>query len=167
MNPQTTLQQDIERLAHQERVLRFDRFDQSSAWDLGTRLKALSEARGVALTIEVRLVKDTVFFYAMPGTGPSNADWARRKRNTVDLQQSSSYAVGRALERDGSTLELKLGLPLRDYASHGGSFPIRVNGVGCVGTVTVSGIPQRQDHGIVVEALAAMCGIALADVALA
>jgi uncharacterized protein (UPF0303 family) len=166
MNSQPTLQQDIERLAHQERVLRFDRFDQASAWDLGTRIKALSEARGAALTIEVRLAKETVFFYAMPGTGPAHADWARRKRNTVDLQQTSTYAVGRALERDGTTLEHKLGLPLRDYASHGGSFPIRVHGVGCIGTVTVSGIPQREDHGIVVEALAAMCGVALADVAL-
>jgi uncharacterized protein (UPF0303 family) len=167
MSPQPTLHQDIERLAHQERVLRFDRFDQACAWDLGTRIKALSEARGAALTIEVRLAKETVFFYAMPGTGPGNADWARRKRNTVDLQQSSSYAVGRALERDGTTLEYKLGLPLRDYASHGGSFPIRVNGVGCIGTVTVSGIPQREDHGVVVEALAAMCGVPLADVVLA
>jgi uncharacterized protein (UPF0303 family) len=38
--------------------------------------------------------------------------------------------------------------------------------VGCVGTVTVSGVPQREDHAIVVEALATLCGVPLADVAL-
>jgi uncharacterized protein (UPF0303 family) len=59
-----------------------------------------------------------------------------------------------------------MGLPLRDYATHGGSFPIRVTGVGGVGAVTVSGIPQREDHALVVACLAEMCGIPLAEVAL-
>lgn len=165
-----TLQQDIQRLALQEQLLQFDHFDQTTAWDLGCRLKAICEARAVSLSFEIRLAKETVFYYAMPGTNPSNADWARRKRNLVELVQTSSYAVNRANARahakgDVDT-ETLMGLPVRDFASHGGSFPIRVRGVGCVGVVTVSGVPQREDHAIVVEALAAMCGVALADVAL-
>ncbi|MEY4882378.1 MAG: hypothetical protein RIS34_232 [Pseudomonadota bacterium] len=160
------LEQDIERLAKQEQVLRFDRFDHATAWELGTRIRALCEARGLALTTEIRLARETVFFCAMPGTTPGHSDWARRKRNTVELVQRSSYAVGRSLELEGSSMEQKMGLPTRDYATHGGSFPIRVNGVGCLGTVTVSGAPQREDHAIVVEVLAALCGVPLADVAL-
>jgi uncharacterized protein (UPF0303 family) len=39
------------------------------------------------------------------------------------------------------------------YAPHGGSFPVYVAGVGAVATVTVSGLPQQQDHNLVVEAL--------------
>jgi uncharacterized protein (UPF0303 family) len=161
------IDQDILRIATQEQLLQFDHFDPSTAWELGTRLKALCEARGDALTLEVRLGKETVFFYAMPGTTPSNADWARRKRNTVELLHTSSYSTGLALKKEGATLEETMGLPARDYAHHGGSFPIRVRGVGCVGVVTVSGVPQRQDHAIVVEALAGLCGVSLADVALA
>jgi uncharacterized protein (UPF0303 family) len=34
-------EQDIERMAEQERRLRFDRFDNATAWELGTRVKAL------------------------------------------------------------------------------------------------------------------------------
>jgi uncharacterized protein (UPF0303 family) len=35
-----------------------------------------------------------------------------------------------------------------------------------VGTVTVSGAPQRDDHNLVVEVLAKLCGVPLAEVAL-
>jgi len=164
--PPADLDRDIARLAEQESRLRFTRFDLATAWDLGSHLKAAAAAHGVGLAIEVRLARETVFFYAMPGTGPDNADWIRRKRNTVELLQRSSYAVGRSLEREGQSLEAKLGLPTRDYASHGGGFPLRVDAVGCIGVVTVSGIPQREDHAMVVASLAALCGIAPADVAL-
>ncbi|OYQ40320.1 hypothetical protein CHU94_13565 [Rhodoferax sp. TH121] len=161
-----TIATDLDRLALQEQRLQFDAFDQTTAWTLGSTLKALCEAASVALAIEVRLSKETVFYYAMPGTGPTNADWARRKRNTVELLHTSSYAMGLKLEQEKSSLEAKQGLPLRDYATHGGSFPIRVRGVGVVGVVTVSGIPQREDHAMVVQALATLCGVPLADVAL-
>lgn len=161
-----TIATDLERLALQEQRLQFDAFDQSTAWTLGTNIKALCEAASVALSIEIRLAKDTVFYYAMPGTGPGNADWARRKRNLVELSQTSSYAIGLKLEQEKSSLKEKQGLPLRDFTAHGGSFPIRVRGVGMVGVVTVSGIPQREDHAMVVKALAALCGVPLAEVAL-
>ena len=153
-------ERDLERIAEQERRLVFDRFDAATAWDLGTRLKALAEARGIAVAIEVRLARNTVFFYAMPGTSPRNADWARRKCNTVDLTHRSSYAIGRTPLRDGRTPLQRMGQPERDYAGDGGAFPIIVSGVGCIGAVVVSGLPEREDHALVVEALAAMLGIA-------
>ena len=161
-----SLDQDIERLAAQEQRLQLDRFDNAAAWELGTKVKAIAEARGVTLAIEVRLARETVFFCSMPGATPSNADWVRRKRTAVELLHRSSYAIGRSLEKEGTTLEKKSGLPERDYATHGGCFPIRVRGVGCIGTVTVSGVPQREDHAIVVEALASLAGVPLAGVAL-
>ena len=161
-----TLATDLTRLALQEQRLQFDTFDYATAWTLGSRIKASCEAAGVSLAIEIRIAKETVFYCAMPGTGPGNADWARRKRNSVELLQTSSYALGLKLEQEGSSLEAKQGLPLRDFATHGGAFPIRVRGVGCVGVVTVSGIPQREDHGMVVQALAELCGVPLAEVVL-
>ena len=160
------LDQDIARIAEQERRLRFDSFDQNTAWDLGTRLRALAAARGVGVAIEVRLARDTVFFCSMPGTSPANADWARRKRNTVEMLGQSSYRVGRSLELERSSLEAKMGLPLRDYASHGGSVPVITTSGTCVGVVTVSGLPQRDDHSMVVQALAALCGVPLSEIAL-
>jgi len=160
------IERDIARIAEQERRLRFGRFDEDAAWDLGSRLRTLAESRGVGVTIEVRVARETVFFCAMRGTAPANADWARRKRNTVELLSRSSYGVGRSMQKTGGSLEAGMGLPTRDYASHGGSVPIFVEGGGCVGTVTVSGLPQREDHALVIEAMAAVCGVPLSEVAL-
>lgn len=150
------IDQDIAKLEQQEAGLRWRRFDLDTAWELGQALRAAALARGAALTIEVRLLGQTVFASVMPGTTPANADWARRKRNTVELLHSSSYLVGLRLARDGGSLEEKMGLATRDHASHGGCVPIVVDGVGCVGNATVSGLPQREDHELVVEVMAAM-----------
>lgn len=160
-------QHDLAVINTQEQRLRFERFDASAAWTLGTLLKSLAERRGVAVTIEVRIARQTVFLHAMQGTSLSNEDWARRKRNVVELLNVSSYRISRELARDGGSLEERMGLPSRDYASHGGSFPIHVNGVGVIGAVTVSGLPQREDHAMVVQALAEMTGVPLEDVRLA
>lgn len=160
------IERDLDRMAEQERRLCFTHFDNAVAWELGTRLRAHCEAVGVNLSIEIRLAGETIFFFAMPGTKPENADWARRKRNTVELLQRSSYAVGRSLEKEDVSLEQDRRLPVRDYAVHGGGFPIRVINGDCVGAVAVSGAPQRQDHAIVVEVLAGMCGVPLGDVEL-
>lgn len=157
MKNTTDTMRDLAIIDRQEELLQFNAFDNSMAWLLGESIKSHCESRGLAVAIEIRICRETVFFFAMSGTSPNNADWARRKRNTTELQQRSSYAVGLALP-EGTTLKTQSGLPLRDYAHHGGSFPIRVKGIGVVGAVTVSGLPQREDHRIVVRIIAEMLG---------
>ena len=63
------------------------------------------------------------------------------------------------MERDGETMEGRHGLALADYAAHGGGFPVWVKGVGCVGSIIVSGMPQRDDHNLVVAAMAKVLGV--------
>ena len=153
---------DLECVEEQLRRLRFTAFDEHAAWELGNDLRQRALDLGVAITIEVRLAGATVFLHAMPGTAPANADWARRKRNVVEQLQRPSYAVGLEAARDGRSVLDEMGLDARNVAAHGGAFPILVDGVGCVGVATVSGLPQRDDHALVVEALAARCGADLA-----
>lgn len=157
---------DLDRIDEQQRRLRLSAFDEDTAWRLGSDLRRRASEMDAAVTIEIRLGGETVFLHAMPGTSPANADWARRKRNVVELLHQPSYAVGLVAERDGKSVLELMGLADRDVAAHGGSFPIVVNDVGCVGVVTVSGLPQREDHELVVGALADHCGIDLDDVRL-
>jgi uncharacterized protein (UPF0303 family) len=152
---------DLDIIAEQLRRLRFPAFDERTAWELGRDLRRRASDLGVAVTIEIRLAGATVFLNAMPGTSPANADWARRKRNVVELLQRPSYAIGLEAARDGRSLLDEMGLDPRDVAAHGGAFPIVVDGVGCVGVATVSGLPQRDDHALVVEALAERCAVDL------
>jgi uncharacterized protein (UPF0303 family) len=89
----------------------------------------------------------------MRGTTPDNWEWIRRKRNVVMRYHRSSYAIGLKHERAGTTLQDATGLDLRDYSTHGGCFPVMLAGTGCIGTITVSGLPQREDHSLVVSVL--------------
>jgi uncharacterized protein (UPF0303 family) len=152
------LTEDLSAIASQERELCFDRFDEEVAWQLGSRVRELALARKLGVVIDVRRFGQPLFYTALAGTTPDNPEWVRRKTNVVARFHRSSYAIGLELKQIGSSLLEKYGLPLEDYASHGGSFPIRVNNAGVIGAVTVSGVPQRIDHELVVEALCAVVG---------
>jgi uncharacterized protein (UPF0303 family) len=159
--------EDIRRLELQERRLQFDAFDCRTAWEVGLALKAAAEARQAALIVDIQLQAMPLLIFALPGATPDNFDWARRKRNVVLRFHRSSYAMGRKLAHENKTLADLGALPERDYATHGGSFPILLRGTGCAGAVTISGLPQREDHNLVVETLAGVLGRDLGDCALA
>ena len=152
------LSEDLERIAVQERELVLPRLDTQVAWELGLRLKTLAEERGLALVVDIRRFGQPLFYAALEGTTPDNAEWVRRKSNVVARFHRSSSAVGLSLKLKNTTLQERHGLPVSDYAADGGSFPLIVTGTGIVGSVTVSGLPQRDDHELVVEALCGMLG---------
>jgi uncharacterized protein (UPF0303 family) len=151
------LNEDIERVTLQERELRMPRLDAQVAWELGVRLRTMAVERGLAIVIDVRRFGQPLFYAALDGTTPDNVEWVRRKGNVVARFHRSSYGVGLNLKLKNDSLEAR-GLPITDYASHGGSFPLAVEGAGVVGSITVSGLPQRADHELVVEALCGMLG---------
>ncbi|MGD0348003.1 MAG: heme-degrading domain-containing protein [Terracidiphilus sp.] len=152
------LSEDLEKIRIQESELRLPRLDAQVAWDLGTRIRTMATERGLILVIDVRRFGQPLFYAALDGTTPDNAEWVRRKSNVVARFHRSSYAVGMTLKVKATTLLERYGLPVADYAADGGSFPLIVEGAGIVGSATVSGLPQRDDHNLVVEALCALLG---------
>jgi uncharacterized protein (UPF0303 family) len=160
------LSDDLAAIAVQERELQFSRFDEEVAWQLGTRVRELAIARKFGVVIDVRRFAQPLFYCALASTSPDNPEWVRRKSNVVARFHRSSYAIGLELQQSGGTLLEKHGLSLADYAVHGGSFPIRVNSAGVIGSVTVSGVPQRSDHELVVAALCVALGKDYASLAL-
>ncbi len=158
--------EDLERIALQERELVLPRLDAQVAWDLGTRLRAMALERGLAVVIDVRRCGQPLFYAAMDGTTPDNPEWVRRKSNVVARFHRSSYAVGIKEKIKGESLVESQGLAIADYATHGGSFPLSVAGGGILGSVTVSGLPMRADHELGVEALCALIGRSYAELKL-
>ena len=149
---------DLDLIAAQERELVLPRFDEDVAWELGSRLRDLAAVRGLQVVIEIRRTGQLLFYTALKGTTPDNAEWVRRKSNSVGRFYKSSYALGLGLKEIKSTMEERYQLSAADYAFHGGSFPLRVASAGYIGSVTVSGLPQRADHQLVVEALCLFLG---------
>jgi len=133
---------------------------------LGSRLRAIAAERNLAVVIDVRLFGQPLFYAAMDGTTPDNTEWVRRKSNVVARFHCSSYAVGLREKLKNQTLHESQGLPIAHYATHGGSFPLRVAGAGVVGSVTVSGLPMRADHELAVEALCGLLGRSYAELRL-
>lgn len=148
--------EDLERINLQERELVLPRLDAQFAWELGSRLHALAADRQLAVVIDVRRFGQPLFYAAMEGTTPDNVEWVRRKSNVVARFHRSSYAIGLREKIKNETLLESQGLPVVDYATHGGSFPLAVEDAGVVGSVTVSGLPQRADHELVIEALCSL-----------
>lgn len=148
---------DLARVIHQETELRLPRFDHDDAWRLGTLLRDLAVARKYSLVIDIRRFGQPIqplFYAALAGTTPDNARWVQRKANVVARFHRSSYQLGLYLAQSNTTIREKYSLDEADYAAHGGSFPLYVIHAGIIGAVTVSGLPQREDHNLVVEALA-------------
>lgn len=150
---------DIEILKQQEAVLHFKRFNEEDAWTLGNQMRAAAIAKSLPFVIDLRVGIRPLFYIALPGSTPENPDWVRRKVNTVYRFEGSSYRIALEYKLRSVSFDASRGLDPLQFAPAGGGFPIRLAG-SVVGAVTVSGVPQREDHNFVAENLAEYLGIA-------
>jgi uncharacterized protein (UPF0303 family) len=145
-------------LLAEEEELQFSSFTNDDAWDLGCALVTVGRERRAPVAINVVRNGHRLFAAALTGATPDNDSWIRRKERVVARFGHSSLAVRQTFAERGSTFEQQSGLDPQEYAAHGGCFPVIVRSVGPVGTVTVSGLPQVEDHTMVVTALRARLG---------
>lgn len=137
----------------QEQALTFTSFTNDEAIGLGMKLIEAGRAESLPITVDVRRGDQQLFHAALAGTSADNDGWVERKVRLVKRVGMSSYRVGCQLRVSGRSLSEAMLLDEHDYAAHGGAFPIVVANVGLVGVVTVSGLPQREDHALVVRVL--------------
>ena len=159
-------QQDITLILAQEQALVFPTFSEATAWDIGAKIREIATSRGQGVFIDIRLWDRVLFTHAMAGTSSDNEDWVRRKVNVVKRFQCASYRKGLELKRDGKVLDAAVGCNPIDYAAHGGGFPVRMVGGPIIGCITVSNLPQREDHKLAVEAIAAVLGVDISAIKL-
>lgn len=151
MTDQRTL--DLATLLDQEERLQFQTFDNDDAWRVGCRLVELARERGLPVTIDITRGTHQLFHAALPGTSADNDDWIRRKCRLVYRFGHSSYYTGRSYTDVGERFEDQPHWDQLQHAAHGGCFPVIIRGVGVVGTITVSGLPQWEDHELVITVL--------------
>jgi uncharacterized protein (UPF0303 family) len=140
-------------LAAEEDELQLARLTNDDAWALGSGLVARARAEELPVAIEVSRHSHQLFHAALTGATPDNDSWIARKARVVHRFGHSSLYVGQRSREAGTTFDEQFGLDPQQYAAHGGGFPLLVRGVGPVGVVVVSGLPQVEDHQMVVAAL--------------
>jgi uncharacterized protein (UPF0303 family) len=143
----------LKQLLQEEQDLQFTKFNEDVAWKLGSQLVDLARSRNLAVTVDITRGTHQLFHAALHGTCPDNDEWVKRKVRTVYRFGHSSFYMGQMLKSKGKTIEQSYLVPESEYAPHGGCFPIILKDTGIIGTITVSGLPQEEDHKLVVEAL--------------
>ena len=143
----------LQQLLQEEQELQFAGFNENSAWELGSRLVEECRKKGLPVTIDISRGDHQLFHASLPGTSADNDEWIKRKIRVVKRFGHSSFYMGRLLSSMGKTIGEAYQLAERDYAAHGGCFPILVKGTGLAGTITVSGLPQQEDHKLVVQGI--------------
>ena len=144
---------DIDLIGKQEAILVFDRFDEAAAFTIGSAIRDRALKESLPIVVDIRSFDRPLFYAAMPGSNGSNPDWARRKINVVKRYLKSTYRMVLEQQRPDRTFKPGEGLDIADYVLAGGGFPVTVRNAGVIGVIAVSGLPEREDHAVVVDAL--------------
>lgn len=131
--------QDVLELAH---------FDSADAWELGRLVVERALDEGLGVLIDIRRPNLVLFRAALPGTKPDQEVWAERKARVTLRLECSSALAGERFAAWGVD-PAAIGWLDHSYAPGGGSFPIRVTGVGVVAAITASGLTSDEDHDLV------------------
>jgi len=143
----------LRQLLQQEQELQFTNFNETTAWQLGCQLVDQAQKEGLAITIDITRGTHQLFHASLSGTSPDNDEWIKRKVRLVYRFGHSSFYIGQLLKSKGKRIEEAYLLSENDYAPHGGCFPVILRGTGVIGTITVSGLHQEEDHKLVVGAI--------------
>ncbi|MGU3398195.1 heme-degrading domain-containing protein [Brucellaceae bacterium D45D] len=145
---------DIKQILRQEQALVFPSFDENDAFALGQRIRDIAVREKLSIAIDISLWDRRLFFSSTEGATADNLEWLRRKFNVVRRFHASTYRMVLEQQRDDRMFAPHKAIDVNDYALAGGGFPIRVKGAGVIGAAIVSGLPQREDHNLMVRAIA-------------
>jgi uncharacterized protein (UPF0303 family) len=143
----------LQQLLLEEEELQFTNFNEETAWEIGSNLVKHGIIGRLPITIDITRGDHQIFHASRPGTSVDNDEWIKRKVRLVYRFGHSSFYIGQLLKSKGKRLEDAYLISESLYAPHGGCFPIIVKGTGVIGTLTVSGLAQEDDHQLVVQAI--------------
>ena len=143
----------LKQLLQEEQELQFKSFNEEIAWQIGCQLVERAMNENLSITIDITRSNHQLFHASLRGTSADNDEWVKRKVRLVYRFGHSSFYMGQILKSKGKRIEEAYLISENDYAPHGGCFPVIVKDTGLVGTITVSGLSQEEDHKLVVQAI--------------
>ncbi len=147
------MEEILKQLIKEEEELQFIKFNEDTAWQIGSNLVTQAITDRLPITIDITRGDHQVFHASRPGTSADNDEWVKRKVRLVYRFGHSSFYIGQLLKSKGKRLEEAYLISESLYAPNGGCFPILLKGTGVIGTITVSGLAQEEDHQVVIRAI--------------
>ncbi|WP_062293082.1 heme-degrading domain-containing protein [Demequina phytophila] len=141
-------------LEQQHTALSLTRFDLADAWTLGSWVVERALTAGHHIAVDIRRPGHVLFHAALPGATPDNDQWIAQK-STACLRLETATALLALRFAEAGLDPLRGWLPEGALAA-GGSVPVRVDGVGVVAALTVSGLASDEDHDLAVAAIEAL-----------
>ncbi|MDO4976107.1 MAG: heme-binding protein [Eubacteriales bacterium] len=147
------LKNKMNQVKEQQKSIVVKSFTNAEAFDLGSYIyeKALKEGKPVAISVTRNRQK--LFYAATEGTTVENDHWVMRKENAVYFFNKPTFETGLYMQIRNDNIWDKYGLERGEYSQNGGCIPIMAEGFGMIGTATVSGMSQAEDHIFVTEAV--------------
>jgi len=143
----------LKQLLGEEQELQFTKFNETIAWQIGSQMVERATRENLPVTIDITRGEHQLFHASLKGTSADNDEWVKRKVRLAYRFGHSSFYMGQLLKSKGKNIEEAYLLSEKDYAPHGGCFPVIVKDTGIVGTITASGLPQEEDHKLVVQSI--------------
>lgn len=147
------IQEKIRAIEKQRDEIAFISFSNAQACELGWKMYEAARTEGKSIVISITKNRQQIFYAALDGTSKNNDDWIKRKENTAYYFGKSSYEMALYMKLKKDTLWNRYGIEKKDYAQAGGSVPVVMKDAGMIGTVTVSGMTEEEDHEFVIKAL--------------
>ncbi|NEW04975.1 heme-degrading domain-containing protein [Paenibacillus sp. SYP-B3998] len=143
----------LTQLKREEDILKFDVFTNETALQLGAKFVEVALERKLPVAIDISRGDLQLFRAALPNSTKDTDSWIRKKNRVVNHFFQSSYRVGTHMKQLHMSMQDYALLDPMEYAANGGAFPIFVDRVGFIGTITVAGLSQEEDHELVITVL--------------
>jgi uncharacterized protein (UPF0303 family) len=143
----------LKQLLQEEQELQFMSFNEAIAWQIGCHLVDRALKDDLSVTVDITRGDHQLFHASLCGTWSDNDEWVKRKVRLVYRFGHSSFYIRQLLKSKGKSIVEAYLVSKSEYASHGGCFPVIVKDTGVIGTITVSGLRQEEDHKLVVQAI--------------
>lgn len=143
----------VEVLAEEQAQLTLRNFDYEFAWQLGSLIRQKAVESDLSVAIEVRHGADVIFATLAGQATIDNFDWTRRKCAAAHRFHRSSLQLRFEAEKGRYDFNQRFRLPPADYVASGGAVPLILTGGTLIGTAAVSGLPDFEDHALVVSTL--------------
>ena len=143
----------LKQLLQEEQELQFTKFNEDTAWRIGSHLVDRAIKENLSVTVDITRGDQQLFHASLKGTSADNDEWIKRKVRLVHRFGHSSFYMGQLLKSKGKRIDEAYLISESEYAPHGGCFPVIIKDTGVIGTITVSGLQQEEDHKLVVQAI--------------